>query len=125
MFADHKDKYVKTNVLKNCFASQSFVDDSFTTLPGEGFQVIRDTLDSIHVMPSEVFDVLITLKAGKASGPDGINNMVLSEAAGQLAAHLCALFNQSINISLVPSSWKIFNVCPVFKSGDLLIHSNY
>ena len=117
----------KANVLNNYFASQSLVDDSLTTLPDEGFYFIHDTLDAIHVMPSEVFDFLKTLKAGKASGPDGINNRVLIEAAGQLSPHLrvCDLFNQSLNTSSVPSSWKISNVCPVFKSGDPAIPSNY
>ena len=85
----------------------------------------HDTLDAIHVMPSEVFDVLKTLKTGKASDPDGINYRVLVEAAVQLAPHFCDLFKQSLNTSLVPSSWKISNVCPVFKSGDPSILSIY
>ena len=68
------DENEKANVLNNYFANQSFVDDYFTTLPDESFYFTHDTLDAIHVMPFEVFDVLKTLKAGKASGPDGINN---------------------------------------------------
>ena len=47
-------------------------------------------------MQSEVLDVLKTFKLGKASGPDGINDRILIEAAGQLAPHLCDLFNQSL-----------------------------
>ena len=119
------DENEKANVLNNYFANQSLVDESLTTLPDESFYLTHDTLDAIHVMPSEVFDVLKTLKAGKASGPDGINNRVLIEAAGQLAPHLCDLFNQSLNTSSVPSSWKISNVCPVFKPGDPSLPSNY
>ena len=119
------DENEKANVLNNYFANQSLVDDSLPTLPDEGFYFTHDTLDAIHVMPSEDFDVLKTLKAGKASCPDGINNRVLIEAAGQLAPHLCDLLNQSLNTCSVPSSWKISNVCPVFKSGDLSIPSNY
>ena len=76
-------------------------------------------------MQSEVLDVLKTLQLGKASGPYGINNRILIEAAGQLAPHLCDLFNQSLNTSSVPSSWKISNVCPIFKSGDASLASNY
>ena len=72
----------------------------------------------MHVMPTEVFDVLKTLNAGKASCPDDINNRVHIEAAGQLAPHLWDLFNQSLDTISVPSSWKISNVCPVLKSGD-------
>ena len=87
--------------------------------------VINDSLDSINVMPSEVLDILKTLKTGKASGPDGINNKILIEATGQLAPHLCDLFNYSLNTSTVPSSWKISNVCPIFWSGDPSLPSNY
>ena len=65
-------------------------------------------------MPTEVLDVLKTLKTGKASGPDGINNRILIETARQLAPHLSELFNSSLNISSVPNSRKVSNVCPLF-----------
>ena len=91
----------------------------------ENQESVNNSFDSINVMQSEVLDVLKTLKLGKASGPDGINNRILIEAAGQLAPHLCDLFNQSLNTSSVPSSWKISNVCPIFKSGDAFLPSNY
>ena len=55
-------------------------------------------------MPSEVLDVLKIFKLGKASRPSGIDNRILFEATGQLAPHLCDLFNQSLNTSSVPSS---------------------
>ena len=119
------DEYEKANTLNNYFANQSYIDDSFNEVPDERFYVINDSLDSINVMPSEVLDVLKTLKTGKASGPDGINNKILIEAAGQLAPHLCNLFNYSLNTSAVPSSCKISNVCPIFKSGDPSLPSNY
>ena len=119
------DEHEKANTLNNYFANQSCIDDSFSTLPDEHFRVIHEILDSIHVMPSEVLDVLKTLKKGKASGPDGINNRILIESAGQLAPHLCDLFNYSLITGSVPSSWKISNVCPIFKSGDPSLPSNY
>ena len=93
--------------------------------PDERFRVIYKTLDSIHVMPFEVRDVLQTLKTGKSSGPDGINNRILIKVAGQLAPHLCGHFNYSLITSSVPSTWKISNVCPIFKSGDPSLPSNY
>ena len=68
------DEHEKANTLNNYFANQSCIDDSSSRLPDERFQIIHQTLDSIHVTPSEVLDVLKTLKIGKASGPDGINN---------------------------------------------------
>ena len=37
----------------------------------------------------------------------------------------CDLFNQSLNTNTVPSLWKISNVCPILKSGDASLLSNY
>ena len=76
-------------------------------------------------MQSEILDILKTLKLRKATGPDDKNNRILIEAAGQLAPQLCDLFNQSLNTSSVPSSWKISKMCPIFKSGDVPLPSNY
>ena len=104
------DEHEKANTLNNYFANQSCIDDSSSSLPDERFQIIRQTLDSIHVMPSEVLDVLKTLKIGKASGPDGINNRVLIETDGQLAPQFCDLYNYSLNTCSVPASWKISNI---------------
>ena len=62
---------------------------------------------------------------GKASGPDRIHNRILHEGAHQLAKPLCDLFNVSLTLCILPSSWKISNVYPIFKSGDPSIPSNY
>ena len=95
----------KANLLNSYFANQSRIDDSLSFIPYENQEIVNNSLDSINDMPSDVLDVLKTLKLGKASGPDGINNRILIEADGQLAPHLCDMFNQSLNTSSVP--WKI------------------
>ena len=99
----------KANLLNSYFANQSRIDDSLSFIHDENEEIANNSFDSI--MQSEVLDVLKTLKRGKASGPDGINNRILIEAARQLAPHLCDLFNQSLNTSSVPSSWKMSKVC--------------
>ena len=42
------DENETAHVLNNYFASQSFVNDSFTTLPNEGFHFTHDTLNACH-----------------------------------------------------------------------------
>ena len=37
----------------------------------------------------------------------------------------CSLFNQSLRVGIVPSSYKEGNVCPIPKTGDLSLVSNY
>ena len=76
-------------------------------------------------MQYKVYDILKTLKQGKASGPESRNNRVLTEAAFQLAPILCSLFNQSLMSCTVPTSCKLSNVCPIFKSGDKSLPCNY
>ena len=98
------DENEKANVLNSYFANQSSIDDSLSTLPEANYPQIQSSLDTINIMPFEVLDVLKSLKLGKASGPDGINNRILIEVAGQIAPHLCDLFNYSLNSNTVPSS---------------------
>ena len=46
-------------------------------------------LENIVLTPDEVKDTLQSLKSGKASGSNGINNRVLKELAFELASPLC------------------------------------
>ena len=99
--------------------------NSANSLPDDINQIKDNSLDSITITPVEVLDVLRTLHLGKASGPDGINNYILKEVAYQISYPLSQIYNQSLNTSIFPSSWKISNVCPICKSGDSAIASNY
>ena len=75
--------------------------------------------------PDEVKSVLETLKIGKASGPDYINNYVLKMCAAELSEPLSKLFNYSLSQSKVPKIWKEANVTPVFKKDDPSDYRNY
>ena len=119
------DEHDKPNVLNSYFTKQSTIDDSANSLPDDINQIKDNSLDSITITPVEVLDVSRTLHLGKASGPDGINNYILKEVAYQMSYPLSQIYNQSLNTSIFPSSWKISNVCPILKSGDSAIASNY
>ena len=69
--------------------------------------------------------MLKTLPVAKASGPDGLSYRVLRELSKELSVPYCSLFNQSLRMGIVPSSYKEANVCPVPKTGDLSLVSNY
>ena len=119
------DNIEKANLLNSFFVSQSTLDDTAHLLPNECMVNGEYSLSTFRIQPSEVRDVLITLNVGKASGPDGINNIVLRQTANELAIPLCQFFNFSLDSCNLPSSWKISNVCPIFKSGDPSFPSNY
>ena len=68
---------------------------------------------------------LKSLKLGKASGPDQINNRILKEFAHSLSFPLGDLFNYSHSCVKVPELWKQANVTPIFKKGDRSEVPNY
>jgi len=72
-------------------------------------------IDEIRFNYIEVKYVLLSLDPGKATGSDGISNIILRECASELASQLCDLFNASLSSSTVPFSWKQANVCAVHK----------
>ena len=50
---------------------------------------------------------------------------MLKIAAGTIAPQLSALFNLSLSTGTVPTAWKLSNVTPVYKAGDLSLTTNY
>ena len=59
------------------------------------------TLDTPHYTPVEVENVLKSLKTGRATGPDHINNRILKELSRPLSP-LCELLNFSVSSGKVP-----------------------
>ena len=109
------DEDKKANVFNSFFASQLTIDDSSHVLPSEYPKFEGLFLNNTHNTYTDVLDVLRTLSIGKASGPDGIDNRILVEAASQLVYPLCRLFNLCLDKSTQPSSWKRCHVCPILK----------
>lgn len=65
------------------------------------------------------------LKTGKASGPDGITNLILKQCRSVLARPLTILFNRSLSRGQVPQEWLQANVVPIFKAGRRDSADNY
>ena len=72
-------------------------------------------LENVQITEHEITAALKTLKLGKATGPDNINNRVLKELLEQLANPLSKLFNKSISSGKLPSQWKFAHVCAIHK----------
>ena len=75
--------------------------------------------------PDEVTLILKSLPVGKATGPDGLSNRILSVLADELSIPVCALFNESLQHGTVPDCFKETHVCPILKGGDPSVPSNY
>ena len=117
------DPQDKATLLNSYFCEQSSVDDSHATLPPHAQPI--NNLNNITITEEDVSDILKTLDTSKASGPDSISPRLLKEGKWSLARHLATLFNNSLQSSIFPSSWKLANIIPVFKKGDESETSNY
>ncbi|MEW8191406.1 MAG: reverse transcriptase family protein [Candidatus Thiodiazotropha endolucinida] len=115
----------KANVLNNFFQSHTILNEQNAVIPVLPAATVNTPLSTIVLTPLEVESVLKTLPVAKASGPDGLSNRVLRELSKELSVPYCSLFNQSLRMGIVPSSYKEANVCPVPKTGDLSLVSNY
>ena len=72
------------------FRDQTVLNDQNAVLPN--IIPYNVTLETVTLTSLEVESVLKTLVLGKASGPNGLNNIILKELAHEISAALCALF---------------------------------
>ena len=120
----YSEEKEKVEILNEHFSRQNSLDDITATLPN----IVQDnvsTLDTLNFTPIEVENVLKSLKTGKATGPDHINNRILKELSRPLSSPLCELFNFSVSSGKVPDIWKQANITPIFKKDDASDPSNY
>ena len=117
------DPQDKATFLNSYFCEQSLVDDSHATLPPHAQPI--DNLNNISITEEDVSDILKTWDTSKTSGLDFVSPRLLKVGKRSLARHLATLFNNSLQSSIFPSSWKFANIIPVFKKGDKSETSNY
>ena len=110
IYSDNKDK---AELLNEFFSEQNTLDNNNTPLPHMTSQS-DNMLNSVQFTPYEVETVFMSLKTGKASGPDSINNRILKELSQALSHPVCDLFNYSIVTGKVPDICKQANFSPIF-----------
>ena len=82
-------------------------------------------LQHVRFRKAAVKHLLAELDTTKALGPDNISTRVLRECAGQLAAPVARLFSFFMRQGVMPRSWKLANVTPVYKKKSKSDPSNY
>ena len=68
--------------------------------------------------PHEVGETLNSITVEKAAGLDGINNRLLKQLSKPLSNPLSDLFNFSLTLGKVPTTWKEANITPIFERND-------
>ena len=111
------------NMFNEYFASNFNTDyHSFSENRVQAYDI---TIDDITLSEEEIIAVIKNLDTNKAQGPDNIPARLLKETATEIAPSLCALFNKSLRVGVLPSDWKIANVVPVHKHGEKTYVENY
>ena len=113
----------KANLFNHYFYS---VFHSPSKLPDiDELPTISDSLHAINITITNVYEALISLNIDKSTGIDDISPRVLQSCAEALCEPLHHLFSLSLRYAIVPSSWKIHKVVPIFKAGDVNSVRNY
>ena len=73
----------------------------------------------------EIQDIILSVQAGKASGPFGIPVSLLKSLNSIIAKPLEILYNLSFSSGTVADSFKMARVIRVYKSGPTSSFSNY
>jgi hypothetical protein len=119
------DDQEKANLLNCFFASQSVLDSSTSYLPDQPPSEPLVSIEPLVVQPEEVYKILVNLDPNKSTGPDGIGNRILKEAALPISKPMAELFNFCLSLGTFPEQWKLAQVIPIFKKGDPLQCTNY
>ena len=110
--------------LMNTSTSNS-ISHSFFHLKNFLQKRVQESLFMEPTSPSEVYNAIAGLKAGKSSGLDNIPSFLLKTAAIVIAPTLSYFINLSFELGLFPDSMKEAKIISVFKTGDKLLMSNY
>ena len=121
----YTDEIDKANILNQFFQSQTFLNEQNATIPDLIPYETNSFLNSINLTPIDVHCILNQLPLGKATGPNGLSNRILKELSTELSEPLCSFYNLSLRTGIVPSSYKMGNVCSIFKKDDPSLPSNY
>ena len=115
----------KAKLFASNFSSNSTLDDQGHSLPD--FPPLTDNyLSEVNITARDVGKLIDALDTTKSTGPDNIPSIVLKKICPEVAPILAKLFNRCLREKHFPDSWKISNVCPVYKnSGDQSSPSQY
>ena len=117
----------KAECLNDLFLSQSRINPANEPcLPSNSDYKTDLRFSDIVVTEQTIHNIMTNLNTDKATGPDGISNMILKHCAQSLCVPLNIVANKSFASSTFPTRWKSANIVPVYKKkGDKQSPSSY
>lgn len=85
-------------------------------------------LNSLYLYPTtpeEIEEEIDKLNSSKAIGPYSMQAKILKLLEGLISKPLVTIFNLSLSTGVVPDSFKIASVIPVYKKGSQIGLNNY
>jgi len=129
VFVNNDGESVKdTACIATCF--NEFFHSTFTRsdyiLPSiDQLPTPSNQLSSISIDATDTFKALVSLDPNKAMGCDRISPKVIRACATSLCEPVTALFNKCLATSSLPVEWKVHQITPIPKGGDLSQIKNY
>ena len=114
----------KVDILNDFFTSV-FTKEDLSNLPNAPNLNHTAVLTDVEITEEAILEVIKSLDTSKSPGPDNIHPRVLKETADVIAYPLHLIFKGSLNAGLLPDTWKIANVSPIFKKGNKHVRENY
>lgn len=121
---DIRDPKEISNAFNQYFAS-IFRSKHDVVLSSSSYTRVFPSLETITISVNEVWNVLKTLPSKTSTDGDGLCYKILKEGGVILATCLYHLFCLSLNVSQIPSAWKIAVVTPIHKKGPKNSVENY
>ena len=78
-----------------------------------------------QINSGHIADLLLNLNVKKSAGPGGLAPKILKISAPVIAPPIAKLFNFCINAGTWPREWKLSDVTPAFKKGEVTSKKNY
>ncbi len=99
----HSSSEKKAEIMNAQFQSV-FTREDTSALP-ELPESNHPNIGDLDITPAGIIKLLKNLQTNKASGPDGLPNLILKEYADILGIPLTAIFNQSLDTGMLPPDW--------------------
>ena len=109
----------------NVYYHSVFTYDDDTTATPPITEQTQERLCDVTITEESVEEILSSLNANKAAGPDQVEARLLKECAGELAPKLQQIFRKSLDEGQVPRQWKEANIVPIHKGGSKAVMGNF
>ena len=128
---NHNDVFINSDAEKATLFNKYFVDQCKLPIGADTHdlpplvKLTESCLEIPSLRETDILDILKELPSGKATGPDGIGNYILTSTAISIYRPMCKLFNYCLENTFFPSCWKVANVSPVHKKNEKMFCKNY